>query len=182
MLSNKSVLQEKLLEFKKQIVSNKSLKEYFKENSQEKDILMNDILKAHSKNDRYLFRNLDVLPSYIIPEAMVAVTAEQLETCTLGCENIMHLTTAFTSTEHGARLHFADLDSASSLVTNLVGFPASVGRYKNQGNAEFPTEDPTLKDYNALEPTSGRKLWKLKHGKRIRKPLKKDKSGYVGND
>jgi hypothetical protein len=76
MLSNKSVLQEKLLEFKKQIVSNKSLKEYFKENSQEKDILMNDILKAHSKNDRYLFRNLDVLPSYIIPEAMVAVTAE----------------------------------------------------------------------------------------------------------
>jgi len=140
---------------------------------------MNDIVKAHSKHDKYLFRNLDVLPSYIIPEAMVAVTAEQMETCTLGSENIKHLSTAFGT--HGARaMHLADLDSPSSVVTNLVGFPAAVNRYKTQGTADFPTEDPTLKDYNALEPTSGRKIWKLKHGKQIRKAVKKDKTGFIG--
>jgi hypothetical protein len=38
-LSNKRVRDEKLLEFKKQIVSNKSLKEYFKNNPTEKEIL-----------------------------------------------------------------------------------------------------------------------------------------------
>ena len=127
MLSNKSVLQQKVLEFKKQLVSNKSLKEYFKSNPQEKEILMNDIVKAHSKHDKYLFRNLDVMPSYIIPEAMIAVTDEQMQTCTLGCENVMHLTTAF----NGRSMHLADLDSTSAMVQNLVGFPASVMRYKN---------------------------------------------------
>lgn len=114
MLSNKSVLQEKVLEFKKQLVSNKSLKEYFKNNPQEKDILMNDIVKAHSKHDKYLFKNLDVLPGYIVPDHMVAVTAEQLEMCTLGSENILHISSAFNSGPYGARsLHYVDLDSSS---------------------------------------------------------------------
>ena len=44
-LTNKKVLDEKLAEFKKQIVSNKSLKQYFKNNPQEKEILQNDISK-----------------------------------------------------------------------------------------------------------------------------------------
>jgi len=38
-LPNKRVRQEKLTEFKKQIVSNKSLKEYFKNNPAEKMVL-----------------------------------------------------------------------------------------------------------------------------------------------
>lgn len=38
-LSNKRVKEEKLLEFKKQVVSNKSLKEYFKNNPIEKEVL-----------------------------------------------------------------------------------------------------------------------------------------------
>jgi len=36
-------------------------------------------------------------------------------------------------------------------------------------------------DFNALEPTSGRKIWKLRHGKRIKKPMKTEKSGFRGN-
>ena len=71
------------------MVSNKSLKEYFKENPQEKEILVNDILKAHSKHDRYLFRNLDVMPSYVIPESMIAVTSDQIAKCTVGCDSIL---------------------------------------------------------------------------------------------
>ena len=50
-LSNKAVQQQKVLEFKKQLVSNKALKEYFKQNPEEKEILTNDIKKAHSKHD-----------------------------------------------------------------------------------------------------------------------------------
>jgi len=59
----------------------------------------------------------------------------------------------------------------------MVGFPAAVELYKNnasQGNV-FTKEDPSITNHEALTPTSGRKLWKLKHNKRIKKPLKADK-------
>ena len=42
-LNNKNVQREKMIEFKKALVSNKSLKQYFEENPDEKEILINDI-------------------------------------------------------------------------------------------------------------------------------------------
>jgi hypothetical protein len=82
-LSNKRVKEEKLLEFKKQVVSNKSLKEYFKNHPIEKEVLQNDIQK-HSYTDKSMFRHLDTLPFYAIPQEIMAVTPEQLEFCTAG--------------------------------------------------------------------------------------------------
>lgn len=75
-LSNKTVQREKMIEFKKALVSNKSLKSYFEEHPDEKDILLNDISKISRKNDRFLFKNLDVLPPYVIPESIMALTQE----------------------------------------------------------------------------------------------------------
>ena len=74
-LSNKRVRDEKLLEFKKQIVSNKSLKEYFKSNPSEKEILQNDIMKNQFK-DKNFFKHLDTLPFYCIPKEILAQTPE----------------------------------------------------------------------------------------------------------
>jgi hypothetical protein len=45
----------------------------------------------------------------------------------------------------------------------------------------FAYEHPTLTNYQALEPTSGRKAWMMKHGKRIKKKLKADSTGYIGS-
>jgi hypothetical protein len=42
-LNNKTVNNEKTIEFKKQLVSNKSLKSYFNDHPEEKEILLNDI-------------------------------------------------------------------------------------------------------------------------------------------
>lgn len=67
-------------------------------------------------------------------------------------------------------------DNEARIVQNLVGYPGAVERYKNkQSGDNFIREDPNLLDSKALEPTSGRKLWKLRHNKRIHKPLKADK-------
>ena len=74
-LSTKRVKDEKVLEFKKQIVSNKSLKEYFKNNPNEKEILQNDIQK-NSYKDKILFRNLGTLPSYAVPKEIMATTKD----------------------------------------------------------------------------------------------------------
>lgn len=64
----------------------------------------------------------------------------------------------------------------------MVGFPSAVERFKtwSASSPAFDHENPIKMDHNALEPTSGRKLWKLRHGKRIKKPMKKDKSGFIG--
>ena len=45
----------------------------------------------------------------------------------------------------------------------------------------FAYEHPDILNYEALEPTSGRKKWMIKHGKRIKKKLKADKRGYIGS-
>ena len=63
----------------------------------------------------------------------------------------------------------------------MVGYPSAVERYKNKATGDnFAREDPSMLDYQSLEPTSGRKIWKIRHNKRIRKPLKADKSGFIG--
>ena len=71
-LSNKAVNNEKMIEFKKQMISNKSLKQYFADHPEEKEILLNDISQVTGRTDRYLFKNLDVMPSYVIPENIMA--------------------------------------------------------------------------------------------------------------
>ena len=71
-------------------------------------------------------------------------------------------------------------ENQATFIQNLIGYPASVERYRNKDSNNFEFEDPSTVDPNALQPTSGRKLWKLRHGKKIRKPLKADKSGFIG--
>jgi|DEB0MinimDraft_12_1074336.scaffolds.fasta_scaffold72532_1 hypothetical protein len=87
-LSNKRVRDEKLLEFKKQIVSNKSLKEYFKNNPTEKMVLQNDIQK-HSYDDKVLYKNLATLPFYSVPKEFMATTPDQIAMCTAGSTNAL---------------------------------------------------------------------------------------------
>lgn len=58
------------------MVSNKSLKSYFAEHPEEKEILLNDISSVSKRTDRYLFKNLDVMPSYVIPENIMAITTD----------------------------------------------------------------------------------------------------------
>ena len=51
----------------------------------------------------------------------------------------------------------------------------------NATEKEYAYEHPEIMNYEALQPTSGRKKWMIKHGKRIKKKLKADKRGYIGS-
>lgn len=162
------------------MVSNKSLKSYFADHPDEKDILINDISQVTKRTDRYLFKNLDVMPSYVIPENIMPVTAEQLASCTLGTASVIPGMTNHNRSLSKFPVLIVEQDHPCKLVVNLVGYPAAVERYKTKPSDGFAREDPTLMDSRALEPTSGRKLWKLKHNKRIHKPIKADKKGFIG--
>ncbi len=76
-LDNKTVKSEKTNEFKKQLLSNKRLKEYFKSNPEEKEILLNDITKNDKLSKyKFMFRHLSFLPSYVLPQQIMAATPE----------------------------------------------------------------------------------------------------------
>jgi hypothetical protein len=207
-LGNKRVRDEKLLEFKKQILSNKSLKEYFKHNPSEKEILQNDI-KKNSFNDKILFMGLETLPFYTIPSSIIATTPEEIGMCTTGSgqyvpdwlpnptQSVMSKDNLIKNKIGGSfNLVFVDADEAqtSSLILSMVNFPVAAEKFRQSGQS-FGTEDtgeqeaaqtfayehPSLVSYEALEPTSGRKAWMIRHGKRIKKKLKADNKGYIGS-
>lgn len=76
-LDNKRVKEEKTNEFKKQLLSNQRLKEYFSNNPQEKEILLNDLAKNDvTQRDRFMYKHLGYLPSYVLPQQVMAVTPD----------------------------------------------------------------------------------------------------------
>lgn len=85
---------------------------------------------------------------------------------------------------------FADpTTSYSQLVQNLASLPAVVASYQNQSSAVaagvteqvFAHEEPTMVNFEQLEPTSGRKKWKMKHHKSLTRKVKPKKNGYQGS-
>jgi ATP-dependent RNA helicase DDX56/DBP9 len=68
-LDNKTVKMEKTNEFKKQLVSNKRLREYFNQHPEEKEILINDLQKNDiSSKNKVMYKHLNHLPFYVIPQ------------------------------------------------------------------------------------------------------------------
>jgi len=88
-LDNKTVKTEKTNEFKKQLISNKRLKEYFNQHPEEKEILINDLAKNDTNKNHVMYKHLSFLPSYVIPSQILAVTLDQIRNCTTGTLSVM---------------------------------------------------------------------------------------------
>lgn len=83
-LDNKTVKTEKINEFKKQLISNGRLKEYFNQHPEEKEILINDLAKNDTNKHSIMYKHLSFLPSYVIPTQIMAITMDQIRNCTTG--------------------------------------------------------------------------------------------------
>jgi hypothetical protein len=75
---------------------------------------------------------------------------------------------------------FADPQiSGSTLISNLASLPATVERFQNRSREDgFSNENPNIVDADQLEPTSGRKNWKIRHHKPLKRKLKTYKNGF----
>lgn len=67
------------------------------------------------RNDRFLFRSLDVMPSYVIPKEMIAITPEQIAMCGIG--NAMPCLNAFGNM---AGLHLSQNLAKNGIRTTFV--------------------------------------------------------------
>lgn len=202
-LDNKTVKTEKINEFKKQLISNKRLKEYFNQHPEEKEILINDLAKNDTNKHAIMYKHLSFLPSYVIPSQIMAVSLDQIRNCTTGTLSALPggssgnltkdrtltgtLITSSTPTDNVLD-YFADPDTAhSSLIQNLASLPAVVRTFNEKGLEgtetadKFAHEDPNEVNFEALQPTSGRKIWKMRHHKPLKKKLKPAKNGYQGS-
>jgi hypothetical protein len=157
-LDNKNVKIEKTNEFKKQLISNKRLREYFAQHPEEKEILMNDLAKNDIANrNKIMYKHLSYLPFYVIPSQIMAVTMEQIRACTTGTSSILggpqsgSLTRDRTLTGTmitGGQVEdplslFADPTVSNSLlVQNLASLPAVVQSYQSQASNGGTGETP----------------------------------------
>lgn len=158
-LINKRIKTYMSNEVKKQILSSKKLKEYFKEHEEEKEILKSSIESEYYF--RHLHKNLDFLPSYLYPKTIVK---NQIEMELEGLENKQ------------SQVSVQGLTSDLMFVQNLNNIPRPKETFRS-----LAYEEPMNIDPERLEFTSGRKLWKLKHKKRVQKKIHKAKDGYIGS-
>ena len=159
-LTNKKVKSYMSNEIKKQILTNKRLKEYFSEHQEEKDILKSSIESDYKY--RFMNQNLGFVPDYCMPKNILI------------------------SAIHKKILGDKTEPDAAELVTGLTNDLLFVQKLNNLPKPKVSKitlkyEDPKLIDHERLEFTSGRKLWKLTHKKRIKKGIRKAKDGYMGS-
>lgn len=158
-LTNKKIKSYMSNEIKKQILHSKKLKEYFQEHEEEKEILRSSLETDYKY--RHMNKNLDYLPDYCLPKAIVKSEIEQ-ELDEKQGEN----TTP----------HVQGLAHDLLFVQNLFNLPK-----RKETKPLLAFERPDKVEPDKLEFTSGRKLWKLKHKKRVKKKTLKAKDGYSGS-
>lgn len=158
-LTNKKIKTYMSNEIKKQILSSKKLKEYFKDHEEEKEILKSSIESEYKY--RHMHKNLDYIPSYLYPKSIVR---NQIEMEIDGVKNKQNPITV------------QGLTSDLQFVQNLNNIPQPRETIRS-----LAYEEPLNIDPEKLEYTSGRKLWKLKHKKRVQKKIRKAKDGYMGS-
>lgn len=158
-LTNKKIKTYMSNEIKKQILSSKKLKEYFKDHEEEKEILKSSIESEYKY--RHMHKNLDYIPSYLYPKSIVR---NQIEMEIDGVKNNQNPITV------------QGLTSDLQFVQNLNNIPQPRETIRS-----LAYEEPLNIDPEKLEYTSGRKLWKLKHKKRVQKKIRKAKDGYMGS-
>lgn len=159
-LTNKKIKQYMGNEIKKQILTSKKLKDYFQEHEEEKDILKSSIDSGYKY--RYMNKNLDFVPDYLMPNAIIKSAIEQkIEGDTV---------------HQDVAEHVQGLTHDLLIVQKLNNLPKP-----RQTKKTLHYEEPDNIDPEQLEFTAGRKLWKLQHKKRVKKGLKKAKDGYMGS-
>lgn len=159
-ITGKTIRNHKQNEVKKQLLQSKKLRDYFKDNEQERDILRASL--AEENKFKHQTKSLMSIPDYCRPKYIIA--PPKLENKEGGKE------------ESSAYLEELFSGSTIKVIANLKSLGTKVPQ-----NYKYSYEDPKYLNHEQLEVTSGRKLWKLKHKKRLRKGVKKTKDGYIGS-
>lgn len=163
-LTKKAVLRYLARELQMEALNSEKLQEYFEENPEDKKALQKAQRQLREKNS--VLRHLRVVPSYLVPDSFGAANpVQQAVRDDAAAQG--------TLTSQAKRKKMVQTKRADPLQT----FETSVGRPKKRPHLTREAMikkdrriDPTTANVERLPPLSGRKIWKLRHNRQIRKP------------
>jgi len=163
-LTKRVVNQFRAREMQLEALNSEKLQAYFEEHPEEKKALQK--AQRSLKEKKSIRQHLRHVPFYLVPEQFVAATPVQQAVRDEAARNGGGVSSAVKRRRY---LHAKKQDPLQSC-------EALKGRKKR--NARFTREameakekriDPATANVEDLPPMSGRKLWKLRHGKSVRK-------------
>jgi len=164
-LTKKVVAQYRARELQMEALNSEKLQSYFEDHPEEKKALQKS--QRALKEKKSIRQHLKHIPFYLVPEQFVAATPVQQAVRDEAAKNGGKVPS---SVKRKRYLHAQKQDPLQSCEASLKG--------KRKRNLRFTREameakerriDPKTANVEDLPPMSGRKLWKLRHGKSVRK-------------
>ena len=154
----------KQIDLKKQLIKSKKLKGYFEEHKQERDLIVRDIEKSAQMVSKFSVKLNNTVPLYLLPEEMRKKLEEK--EAQVGSQSA---TTRVLKQE-------LNEDFGKSLEKRMLNNNLTMDDVKKKIKMDDnkyirvreDMEDPTMTDESRLAILSSRKLWKLKHKKKLK--------------
>lgn len=161
-ITRKQIAKMKQIDFKKQLIKSKKLKGYFDEHKQERDMIVKDIEKSAQMVSKYAVKLNSTVPLYLLPEEMRKKIEEK--EAQEGPKTVrvakQELNEEFSkSLEKRLKNNNLTMDDVKKKIK------VDTNKYIN---VREDLEDPTITDESRLTILSSRKLWKLKHKKKLK--------------
>jgi ATP-dependent RNA helicase DDX56/DBP9 len=163
-LTKKAVNEYRARELQMEVLNSEKLQEYFEEHPEEKAALQR--AQRQLKEKKSIRRNLQTVPFYLVPEGFTAANPVQ--------QAVRDEVAASGGKISKAARKSRFLDAKRKDPLQAFQALPTVGR---KGRKKFTREqfahidrrlDPKVTNVESLPPLSGRKLWKLNKGKRLR--------------
>jgi len=160
-ITKKQINLMKAVDFKKLIIKSKNLEEYFEEHEKEKELIVKDVEKMTKKIVKHAVKMEDSVPAYLLGEE------EQKRVLEEGPQYVKIL-------KHKPNPNFQEEFNKRLATQDLTEEEVKTSKKRKMDKEQYITinqklEDPSVTDASRLIPLSGKKLWKIRH----KKPLKK---------
>eukprot|EP00743_Colponemidia_sp_Colp-15_P004361 GILK01004704.1.p1 GENE.GILK01004704.1~~GILK01004704.1.p1 ORF type:complete len:355 (+),score=92.75 GILK01004704.1:148-1065(+) len=151
-----AIKEARLKEIKREIVHSDKLKSYFEDNPKDLQVLKHDKALRPSRVQSHLKH----VPKYLLPPSLQPNPVEQA----VAADNQEHQGERTRSRRGGRGM--VDPRKRKREDDPLQSFQFEEGENANK-KAAIPK---LLPDVESLKPTSGRKLWKIRHNKKLKRP------------
>jgi len=162
-LTKKAVLRYLAREMQLEALNSEKLQEYFEENPEDKKALQKAQRQLRERSSA--LRHLQAVPSYLVPESFGATTPVQQ-----AVRDDAAARGALTGQAKRKKLMQARRADPLQTFETSAGRPKKRPWLTREAMVKIDKRiDPTTANVERLPPISGRKIWKLRHNKPVRK-------------
>jgi hypothetical protein len=173
-ITKKQLKDAKMIDFQKQLLKSPKMKEYFTSHQQERDILVDKMQGVSAKLHKFATNLRDELPDYLASKYGLSRDDE-----TTKDQNARRGIVKVLLRKRKERPQSEAKTEENGVKAEEDGGENNQRRKKRQGDGDQfmyineNAEDPSIMHPDYLKPLSGRKLWKMRHGKLLKRSNKR---------